>query len=299
MRLRAGCAITSTMSRNGKNTKAGSKARGNRPLQRAGRSRNSEAKRKQLGRKERDTRVPLAPSGRSGRRGELRRHLDERLRILYQRTMVIEDELRKLDEDRFYRTCIFGSARIKPDTKQYTEVFSLARYLAWEGIDVLTGGGPGLMEAANKGARLGKEEKKTQSLSYGLSIQLEFEPEPNRHLDIKRHHHKFSSRLDDFMRLSHSVVCTPGGIGTLLEFFFVWQLIQVKHATPRPIVLLEKAFWQGALDWLRQEPLSRGLMGEKDFNCIHIVDTPEEVFEIISAHHREFRARAAAVGEPS
>jgi uncharacterized protein (TIGR00730 family) len=213
--------------------------------------------------------------------------------------MLIEDELRKLDEDRFYRTCIFGSARIKTDTKQYAEVFSLARYLAWEGIDVLTGGGPGLMEAANKGARLGKEEKKTQSLSYGLSIQLEFEPEPNRHLDIKRHHHKFSSRLDDFMRLSHSVVCTPGGIGTLLEFFFVWQLIQVKHATPRPIVLLEKAFWQGALDWLRQEPLSRGLMGEKDFNCIHVVDTPEEVFEIISAHHREFRARAAAVEEPS
>jgi uncharacterized protein (TIGR00730 family) len=213
--------------------------------------------------------------------------------------MLIEDELRKLDDNRFYRTCIFGSARIKPDTKQYGEVFSLARYLAWEGIDVLTGGGPGLMEAANKGARLGKEEKKTQSLSYGLSIQLEFEPEPNRHLDIKRHHHKFSSRLDDFMRLSHSVVCTPGGIGTLLEFFFVWQLIQVKHAAPRPVVLLEKNFWQGALDWLREQPLARGLMGEKDFGCIHIVDTPEEVFEIISSHHREFRDKASRIQEPS
>lgn len=247
----------------------------------------------------RDTRVPVAASGRPGRRGELRRHLDERLRVLYQRTMLIENELRKLDEDRFYRTCIFGSARIKPETKQYTEVFSLARYLAWEGIDVLTGGGPGLMEAANKGARLGREEKKTQSLSYGLSIQLEFEPEPNRHLDIKRHHHKFSSRLDDFMRLSHSVVCTPGGIGTLLEFFFVWQLIQVKHATPRPIVLLEKEFWQGAIEWLKQQPLARGLMGEKDFGCIHVVDTPEEVFEIISAHHGEFRARTASIEEPS
>ena len=237
-------------------------------------------------------RVPGAKHAARGSRSELRKHLDERLRLLHQRAMVIEDELRKLDEGRFYRACIFGSARIKADTKQYNEVFELARYLAWEGIDVLTGGGPGLMEAANKGAKLGREEKKSQSLSYGLSIQLEFEPEPNRHLDIKRHHHKFSSRLDDFMRLSHAVVCTPGGIGTLLEFFFVWQLIQVKHATPRPIVLLERAFWEGVLNWMKEVPLARGLVGEKDFGVIHIVDTPEEVFEIISKHHQDYRARA-------
>lgn len=242
-------------------------------------------------------RVPGGGVGRRGSRSERRKHLDERLRLLYQRTMVIEDELRKLDEDRFYRVCIFGSARIKPDTKQYSEVYELARYLSWEGIDVLTGGGPGLMEAANMGARLGSEEKKTKSLSYGLSIQLEFEPEPNRHLDIKRHHHKFSSRLDDFIRLSNSVVCTPGGIGTLLEFFFVWQLIQVKHATPRPIVLLERAFWEGVLDWMKTAPLARGLVGEKDFSVIHIVDTPEEAFEIISKHHQEFRSRAARIVE--
>lgn len=234
-----------------------------------------------------------------GSRGERRKHLDERLRLLYQRTMLIEDELRKLDEDRFYRVCIFGSARIKPDTKQYADCFALARYFGWEGIDVLTGGGPGLMEAANKGALLGREEKQSKSLSYGLSIQLEFEPEPNRHLDIKRHHHKFSSRLDDFIRLSHSVVCTPGGIGTLLEFFFVWQLIQVKHTTPRPIVLLERAFWEGIIEWLRNVPLARGLVGEKDFGVIHIVDTPEEVFEIISAHHRDFRAKSGKIEEPA
>ena len=244
-------------------------------------------------------RVPGPSSPGRGSRGERRKHLDERLRLLYQRTMLIEDELRKLDEGRFYRVCIFGSARIKPDTKAYNDVFELARYLSWEGIDVLTGGGPGLMEAANMGARLGSEEKKTKSLSYGLSIQLDFEPEPNRHLDIKRHHHKFSSRLDDFIRLSHSVVCTPGGIGTMLEFFFVWQLIQVKHATPRPIVLLEKDFWSGIIDWMRDIPLKRGLVGEKDFNTIHIVDTPQEVFEIISAHHREFRSRAVGIDEPS
>lgn len=245
------------------------------------------------------TRTPRSSSSKSGRRSELRRHLDERLMLLHHRTMLIEAELRKLDENRFYRTCIFGSARIKADTKQYAEVFEVARFLAWEGIDVLTGGGPGLMEAANKGARLGREEKKTRSLSYGLSIQLEFEPEPNRHLDIKRHHHKFSSRLDDFMRLSHSVICTPGGIGTILELFFVWQLIQVKHVPPRPIVLLDKEYWSGLLDWMRAEICARGLMSEKDFSFIHLVDTPEEAFEIISAHHKEFRSRVLKVEEPS
>ena len=242
-------------------------------------------------------RVPGATSARRGSRSERRKHLDERLRLLYQRAMLIEDELRKLDENRFYRVCIFGSARIKPETKQYTDVYELARYMSWEGIDVLTGGGPGLMEAANMGARLGREEKQTKSLSYGLSIQLEFEPEPNKHLDIKRHHHKFSSRLDDFIRLSNSVVCTPGGIGTLLEFFFVWQLIQVKHATPRPIVLLEREFWEGVLDWMRKEPLARGLLGEKDFSVIHVADTQEEAFDIISRHHQEFRARKEKIIE--
>jgi uncharacterized protein (TIGR00730 family) len=241
----------------------------------------------------RKPRVPVALSRTLGSRGERRKHLDERLHLLHHRAMIIEAELRKLDDDRFYRVCIFGSARIKPDSKQYNDVFELARFFGWEGIDVLTGGGPGLMEAANKGALLGREEKKTKTLSYGLSIQLEFEPEPNRHLDIKRHHHKFSSRLDDFMRLSHSVVCTPGGIGTLLELFFVWQLIQVKHLPPRPVVLLEKAFWSGLLDWLKDQPLGRSLISMQDFNPIHIVDTPEEVFEIISAHHREFMARGA------
>ena len=223
------------------------------------------------------------------RRGELRKHLGERLALLHQRAMLIEEELRQLDDNRFYRVCIFGSARIKPDTKAYNDVFTLARYLSWEGIDILTGGGPGLMEAANKGAKLGQGEKKSKSLSYGISIQLEFEPHPNMHLDVKRHHQRFSSRLDEFMRLSNAVVCTPGGIGTVLELFFVWQLIQVKHADPRPIVLMDKEFWSGMLDWFKEMPLNRGLVSEKDFQSIKIVDTPEDVLEIISEHHKKFR----------
>jgi uncharacterized protein (TIGR00730 family) len=223
------------------------------------------------------------------RRSEVRKHLDERLRSLHHRAMMIERELRDLDENRFYRCCIFGSARIKSGTKAYNDVYELARYLAWNGIDILTGGGPGLMEAANKGAKLGQEEKHSKSLSYGLSIELDFEPEPNSHLDVKRHHHRFSSRLDDFMRLSNSIVVTPGGIGTLLELYFSWQLIQVRHIGFRPIVLLDKGYWTGLIDWMKQLPLERGLVSAKDFDCITIVDTPEEVLEVISAHHKEFQ----------
>lgn len=222
-------------------------------------------------------------------RGERRKHLDERLRNLHHRAMMIEDELKALEDDRFYRVCIFGSARIKPDDSEYKEVAEVAELIASEGVDILTGGGPGLMEAANKGAKLGQQEAKSKSLSFGLSIELDFEPVPNSHLDIKRHHYKFSSRLDDFMRLSHSIIATPGGIGTLLEVYFSWQLIQVKHMSMRPIVLMDRSYWEGLIDWMKDIPLSRGLVSPGDFDCISIVDTPKEAYEVISAHHAEFR----------
>ena len=96
------------------------------------------------------------------------------------------------------------------------------------------------------------------------------------------------------MRLSHSVICTPGGIGTMLEFFFVWQLIQVKHIAPRPIVLLDSGFWEGILKWMREIPLARGLVNKPDFDCIQIVETPDEAFMIISRHHKEFREKQRA-----
>ena len=236
---------------------------------------------------------PASPLARVSR-GERRKHLDDRLRSLYQRVIFIERQLSELEGDRFFRCCIFGSARIKPETTAYNEVFTLARLLAWEGIDILTGGGPGLMEAANKGAKLGQQEKQSKTLSFGISIQLEFEPVPNSHLDVKRHHQRFSSRLDDFMRLSNCIVCTPGGIGTLLELFFAWQLIQVKHMEPRPIILLDKEFWSGIVEWLKSMPSQRGLISPRDFDCLRIVDTPEEAFEIVSTVHQDFLLKKPA-----
>ena len=234
---------------------------------------------------------PVPQKGRIGNRGLRRKHLDERLRALHHRAMMLERELIELDENRFYRVCIFGSARIKAGGAAYDDVFELARMLSWEGIDILTGGGPGLMEAANRGAKLGQQEKSTKALSFGISIQLDTEPEPNRHLDVNRHHHKFSSRLDDFMRLSHSVICTPGGVGTLLELFFSWQLVQRKHMSMRPIVLMGKDFWTPLIKWMKAVPLRAKLMDKPDFDYLHIVDGPEQVFKIISQHHKQFLAR--------
>ena len=223
-------------------------------------------------------------------RSERRKHLEDRLKLLHQREMIIEQSLKELEEDRFYRACIFGSARTKPEDPEYKQAYELARMLAHDGIDVLTGGGPGLMEAANKGHEFGASEAKSKAVSFGLTIQLQWEPESNKHLDIKHHHFKFSSRLDQFMQMSHSIVATPGGIGTVLELFFTWQLIQVKHITPRPIVLLDKKFWQGLYDWMHSQPLSRKLVSDHDFDCIKLVDTPEEAYKIIADHCREFRA---------
>ncbi len=199
----------------------------------------------------------------------------------------MESQLRKL-ESRFYRICIFGSARIKPATKVYKDAYQLARLVAREGIDILTGGGPGLMEAANKGAQVGKKEGKGRSLSFGLPIQLDWEPVPNPHLDVKRHHMKFSSRLDDFMRLSYCIVCTPGGIGTLLELLFAWQLIQVKHMEPKPIVLMDRVFWKGFIDWLKAVPIARGLISAHDLDNLTIVDTPEEVMDVVLEDYKKF-----------
>jgi hypothetical protein len=238
-------------------------------------------------------------------RKEKKKHLDKRLQMLYRRAKIIEDELLILQaEESFYRVCIFGSARIKADSLQYIEVAELAERLSRKGIDILTGGGPGLMEAANLGAKrahnkmvLNAQTKQAgehhaapltkAGISFGLSIELPFEPKPNHHLDVKRHHQKFSSRLDDFVRLSHSIVVTPGGIGTLLELFFCWQLIQVEHVAERPIILLDRSYWNGIIQWLKEVPLARSLISDHDFNCLTIADSIEEVCDIIFNHHQQ------------
>ena len=184
----------------------------------------------------------------------------------------------------FYRVSIFGSARIKPDTKEYKGVYTLAKELAENGADIVTGGGPGLMEAANAGVKEGSSSK---SKSFGIRIDLPFEATPNEHLDIKFYHKRFSSRLDEFMRISHAVVITPGGIGTLLELLYTWQLIQVNHISERPIILVGD-MWNGFLDWIKSEPLKAQLLDKADFDNIVIVKNVHEVTKLLKPEIKAF-----------
>jgi len=183
----------------------------------------------------------------------------------------------------YYRVSIFGSARIKKNTNEYNQVYELAKKLAQNKADIVTGGGPGLMEAANVGAKEGS----TDSKSFGLHIDLPFETTPNEHLDVTFHHKKFSSRLDEFMRISHAVVVTPGGIGTILELLYTWQLIQVDHITPRPIILLGD-MWGGLVNWMKAEPLRRKLINESDFDNIETVENINDVITILEPHIKKF-----------
>lgn len=219
-----------------------------------------------------------------------RRRLTERLGALRDRTRALELELGSYTSD-FYRTCIFGSARITPDDDMYKLTLRIGELLGELGVDVLTGGGPGLMEAANKGVLSGKEKSGTKSKSFGLTIELnKFEEEPSEHLDIKHHHRRFSSRLDDFMRLSNSVIVVPGGIGTLLELYFTWQLVQVGHMPKRPLILVGSEFWKGLMFWMRDVVSKEKLISPGDLDLISIVDTPEEAVKIIQADFVSFQA---------
>jgi uncharacterized protein (TIGR00730 family) len=213
---------------------------------------------------------------------------------IQQMNQIIDDLdglVREIGTD-FFRVSIFGSARIKPDTKAYQEVYQLAYRLAQQGVDVVTGGGPGLMEAANFGAQKGSDQGHSRSI--GLPIELPWESDANKHLDVKYHHRRFSSRLDEFMRISHAVVVTPGGLGTSLELFFAWQLMQVGHISPRPLLLWGKDFWAGLLGWLEQGPLQSNLLDKKDLKMLTVVDSVDEVIEHLRPVIEEFERKKGA-----
>ncbi len=215
-------------------------------------------------------------------------------KVLNKKIVQLNDIIADIDslltgmENEFFRVSIFGSARLKPDTPLYQEVHDLALQLAMRGVDIVTGGGPGLMDAANKGAKSGGEK----SRSFGLAMDLPFEEEPNRHLDVKRQHRRFSSRLDEFMRISHAVVVTPGGVGTILEFFYTWQLIQVGHIHPRPILLLGgDKMWPEFMEWINKWPLAMNLVSEHDLSQVKLCGTIEDVLSELDPEIRKFREK--------
>jgi len=211
----------------------------------------------------------------------------QRLHHVLDMYIQAESEVRALEQGRF-RVVIFGSARIGPQDGVYHAVYRIARALAEHNIDIVTGGGPGLMEAANRGV---KEMARQASKSYGLPIDIPSLNEPaNKHLDIKSSHRRFSLRLDEFMRLSNAVIVAPGGIGTLLEMMYVWQLLQVGLTNDRPVILFDKKTWGGLLKWLRDVLLPHGYISPNDLRWIRLVDTEEEVINLILGAQDHFLA---------
>ncbi|UWX58044.1 LOG family protein [Chlorobaculum sp. MV4-Y] len=179
-----------------------------------------------------------------------------------------------------YRVTIFGSARISEGDKEYRDVYEIARGLAAEGFDIVTGGGPGLMQAANSGSK----SVSNGGQSIGLNIKLPHEQAPNPWLDIKEEFDRFSGRLDAFMAMSDAVIVAPGGIGTLLELFYSWQLVQVQHLCETPIILFGE-IWTSLLLWLETEVLPRHLFERKDMHSIfHVMEASAVVDLIIKIH---------------
>jgi len=181
-----------------------------------------------------------------------------------------------------YRVTIFGSARISEGDEVYRDVYEIARGLAAEGFDIVTGGGPGLMQAANAGSK----SVVNGGQSIGLNIKLPHEQHPNPYLDIKHDFDRFSGRLDTFLSLSDAVVVAPGGIGTLLELFYVWQHVQVHKICETPIILFGE-IWTSLLHWLETEVMPRHLFDRSEMHTMFHVMEPSQVVDLIIKIHKE------------
>jgi len=146
----------------------------------------------------------------------------------------------------------------------------------------VTGGGPGIMQAANAGHK----NVQTNTHSIGLNIKLPFEQKENKYLDIKKDFDRFSARLDSFMSLSDAVVVSTGGVGTLLEFFYSWQLMQVKHICETPIILYGD-MWGTLIKWLQDEVMEKGLFDVHDMDNIFHITSPDRVVNFIRKVHKD------------
>lgn len=184
---------------------------------------------------------------------------------------------------------IFGSARTPPDHPYYKLTEQIARQLSEAGFSVISGGGPGIMEAANKGAYLGP------SPSVGLNIQLPHEQHRNVYQDISQTFRHFFARKYVFVKFATAYVVLPGGFGTLDELMEALTLVQTGKTRKMPIILVCSEFWRGMLDWLRQTLVEEGMISPEDMNLIQVIDEPAEVVNAIFRYYesRGFELSAA------
>ena len=185
-----------------------------------------------------------------------------------------------------FRVAIFGSARIKKGDSRYKLIFNLAEAIAAEGIDIVTGGGPGLMDAASRGHHAGRKNKDIYTV--GLTIHLPKEQKESYHLDIKKDFHRFSKRLDNFIHLSNVVVVAPGGVGTMLELMYTWQLVQVKYSCNIPIILFG-VIWSDFIKWIKKGPLVNKFLNKKDIDLLYLAKNKSEAIKIIKLAHLQYK----------
>lgn len=176
---------------------------------------------------------------------------------------------------------IFGSARTAPDHAYYRLAEDISRKLSDAGFSVISGGGPGIMEAVNKGAHAGR------SLSIGLNIQLPHEQASNRYQDVSQTFRHFFARKVMFVKFSSAYVVLPGGFGTLDELGEVLTLVQTRKIRRIPIILVRSAFWSGLVGWLRDRLVTEGMIDANDMDLVQIIDEPEGVVEAIFNHYEK------------
>ena len=185
---------------------------------------------------------------------------------------------------------VFGSARTKPEDPEYAQGMALARALVEAGFAVITGGGPGSMEAANRGA------SESGGVSVGLGIELPFESGLNGWADIGINFRYFFARKTMFVKYAQGFIALPGGFGTFDEVFEAVTLVQTQKVTSFPIVLVGSEYWGGLVDWIRAVVLGGGKVGEKDVALLQVTDDVDEAVEIMVAARRE-RVEALAAAQ--
>jgi uncharacterized protein (TIGR00730 family) len=170
---------------------------------------------------------------------------------------------------------VFGSARFGPETRHYAEARALGRKLAEAGFAVITGGGPGLMEAANLGAN------EAGGLSIGCNIELPFEQQSNRYTNLSINFRYFFVRKTMFVKYSNGFAIFPGGFGTLDELFEALTLVQTGKINRFPIVLYDSSYWKGLLDWIEKTQLTQGAISPEDLNLLIVTDSVDEIRDIM------------------